>query len=183
MSHIFDPKKFKKLDDPKRKELMPIDKVSDFLCIDSDTLIADVGCGVGYFSIPFSNIAREVYAVDISEIMINELKIRVSQENIRILLGDFSSFLDEDSLDIFFTSTVIHELDDLSDFTNNAYKCVKKGGYIAYLDFMKKEMPFGPDYDKRVSSDDLMSLFKSMGMTDIEMITLSETYYLVKGKK
>lgn len=183
MSHIFDPKKFKKLESPERKKMMPVQEVLSFLPLSSSSIIADVGCGIGYFSIPFGEVAKEVFAIDINDIMIEELKKRVSSKNIRMLLGDFSDLLTKESLDIFFTATVIHEVDNLELFTKKAYDVVKSDGYIIYLDFIKKEMKMGPSYDKRISSDTVISLFKSLEMSEIEVNTISDIFYIVKGKK
>lgn len=183
MSHIFDPKKFKKLESPERKKMLPVEEVLSFLTLSSSSIIADVGCGIGYFSIPFAETAQEVIAVDINDIMIEELKNRVSSKNIRMLLGDFSELLGKESIDIFFTATVIHEVDNLESFTKKAYEVVKPDGYIIYLDFIKKEMPMGPSYDKRVAHESVISLFNSLEMSEIEVTTISDTFYIVKGKK
>ena len=183
MSHIFDPKKFKKLESPERKKMLPVQEVLSFIPLSSSSIIADVGCGIGYFSIPFAETAQEVIAVDINDIMIDELKNRVSSKNIRMLLGDFSDLLGKESIDIFFTATVIHEVDNLESFTKKAYDVVKSDGYIVYLDFMKKEMPMGPSYDKRIAKESVISLFNSLEMSEIEVTTISDTFYIVKGKK
>jgi len=183
MSHIFDSKKFKKLESPERKKMLPVSEVLSFLPLEKDSVVADVGCGIGYFSIPFAGVSTEVFAIDISQIMIDELKKRVSKENIRVCLGDFSNFLDKNSIDIFFTATVIHEVDDLKDFSLKAIEVIKTGGYLVYLDFMKKEMSFGPDIDKRISESELIDLYKELGLTDIMSHHISDTFYIVKGKK
>lgn len=183
MSHIFDSKKFKKLESPERKKMLPVDQVMSFLSLNKEDVIADVGCGIGYFSIPFANEAKEVFAIDISEVMIEELKKRVSNENIRVCLGDFSNLLEPDSLDVFFTATVIHEVDDLKDFSKKAIDVLKEDGHLIYLDFMKKDTPFGPDINKRISQEDLISLYRDLGLKDITYTHINDVFYIVKGKK
>lgn len=183
MTHIFDTKKFKKLESPERKKMLPVDDVLAFLKIKSSDVVADIGCGIGYFSIPFASVAKEVYAIDISDIMIEELKTRVLSENIHVCLGDFNGILEPNSMDMFFTCTVIHEVDDLERFTKAAYDTVKFGGQLVYLDFMKKEMQMGPSLDKRISKETVVDLFETLGVTDIDTHIINDVFYIVKGKK
>ena len=184
MSHIFDPKTFKRLDSPKRKNAMPTEVVCTKLALTSDMIIADVGCGVGYFAFPFSEVADTVHAFDISPIMIEELDRRItSQTNIKTHLGDFNELIDSDILDLFFTANVIHELNDLAGFTQKAITKLKIGGRLAYLDFHKVEADFGPSYEKRIAAEFVVKLFKQHGLHDIEHHNIKENFYIIVGKK
>lgn len=180
MSHIFDPKKFKKLDSEERRKALPIKEVLEVFK-DIKGHIADVGCGIGYFSFPFAEHFDVVHAIDISPIMIDELKRRNQMDNIQIALGDFSDLLADDSQDVFFTATVIHELDDLSGFTEHAIRKLKIGGTIAYLDFEKKEGSMGPPMEKRVASSTVEELFRKMNLKDIKTHKIGQDFYLTTG--
>jgi len=183
MSHIFDPKHFKKLDSPERKKVLPQEDIIALLKPNASLVAADIGCGVGYFSIPFTDHYQTVKAIDISEIMVGELRNRTSQPNIEIMLGDFNTLLDEASVDLFFTCTVIHEVDDLKLFTQQAISKLKSEGQLAYVDFIKKDSTIGPPQSKRIASDDLMVLLSELGLKDIECHNIKNEFYMVTGIK
>lgn len=182
MTHIFDPKHFLKLDSPKRREILPIDLVIEHLQIRSHMDIADVGCGIGYFSFPFAEHANSVHAVDISDVMITELIKRNHYHNLMPHLGDFNEILKPESVDLFFTATVIHELDDITTFTHQAVKKLKPNGRLAYLDFHKKETGPGPSVEKRIASEAVCDLFISLGLKDIKTFDINHIFYLVVGR-
>ncbi len=184
MSHIFDPKHFKRLDSPKRKQAMPAELVCEQLKLSSDMIVADVGCGVGYFSFPLSEKVDTVLAIDISHIMIDELMNRITTErNIKPLMGDFNDLIEDGQLDLLFTANVIHELEDLEAFTSNAIKKLKKRGRLAYLDFHKVEADFGPSFEKRIADDSVIQLFERHGLKSIENHQVKDNFYLVIGQK
>lgn len=182
MSHIFDDKKFAKLDSPERKKAMPVVDVLELLP-HKNGVIADVGCGIGYFSKPFAAYYKEVYAIDISALMIDELKKRITEENISPLLGDFNTLLDNDSLDVFFTATVIHEIEDLEGFTKQAIHKLKSEGTIVYLDFEKNGSQMGPPNEKRIASSEVVELFKTLSLRDIKTYPIKDNFYIVLGRK
>ncbi len=182
MSHIFDEKKFKKLDSPERRKALPVEEVLAALPTTKGS-IADVGCGIGYFSFPFAEFFDQVHAIDISAIMLDELERRSTYDNIHIGLGDFNELLKDGSMDIFFTATVIHELDDLKGFTELAIQKLKHGGYLAYLDFKKIDGTMGPDVNKRIAEESVEALFGDLGLKEIEAHSIKEVFYLVTGKK
>ncbi len=182
MTHIFDEKNFKKLDSPERRKILPIDDVISLVELTKDMVVADVGCGIGYFTFPFAKVSKKIYGIDISEVMIEELTKRNTNQNVIPLQGDFVEKLNA-KVDIFFTSTVIHELPDLGQFTRDAIDKLNLNGQLVYLDFQKKETGFGPSVDKRISSDEVVKLFKASGLNEIEKILLNEVFYIVKGRK
>lgn len=182
MSHIFNEKHFKKLDSPERRKMLPVEKVMNHIGLEESMVVADVGCGIGYFSFPFSEVTRKVYGIDISEVMITELIKRNRSDKVVPILGNFVEKLDE-QVDVFFTATVIHELDNLDKFTKDAIAKLKPQGQLVYLDFQKKETGPGPDVDKRIAADTVVDLFNNHGLYDVEKIILNDVFYIVKGKK
>lgn len=73
MKKTFDVKNMHKLDNPKRRELLPPDQTLRKLGIKEGEIIADIGCGIGYFTLPASKMVGEkgkIYAMDISAEML-----------------------------------------------------------------------------------------------------------------
>lgn len=183
MSHIFNPKHFKKLESKERYVLLPPELIIEHLGLQPAWTVADVGCGIGYFSFPFAEHVKKVIGIDISDVMMEEFNKRNSYSNVQGRLGDFSDLLDHASVDVFFTATVIHELNDLPSFTKAAYQVVKSGGKLAYLDFMKKDTTAGPPVSKRIASETVVSLFQEIGLSNITTSKINDVFYLVVGEK
>ena len=75
MTHKFDAKNRHKLDNPKRREMLPPEKTLIRLGLKQGDIVADIGCGIGYFTIPAANIVGDsgkVFAMDISPEMLEE---------------------------------------------------------------------------------------------------------------
>lgn len=190
MNHIFNERKFKKLESPERIKTLPPDQVLSHLNIKQGDVIGDVGCGIGYFTFPFADVVGsngKVIATDISDIMLEELTRRVKDreyKNISIIKSSVDDMcINENSVDILFTSTLIHELDDLQGFTTSAVKTLKTNGKLAYLDFEKKDTGFGPSVEKRISSEYVMDLFNNLRLVDVAKYEIASAFYLIIGKK
>ncbi|WP_299095373.1 class I SAM-dependent methyltransferase [uncultured Metabacillus sp.] len=81
--HRFKPDKADKLLDPKRRELVSPEQVVKELKVKKENIIADLGAGNGFFTIPLAKATeQEVYAVDIEEKMLNLLRENANSEKI-----------------------------------------------------------------------------------------------------
>lgn len=84
VGHRFKPEKAEKLLDPKRRELIPPDKVMEILDVQKSDIVADLGAGNGYLTIPLAEQTGEVvYAVDIEPKMLELLKARAEHVNLK----------------------------------------------------------------------------------------------------
>ena len=54
--HKFDPKNMARLESEERRKKMPPDVILKKIGISSGVRVADIGCGIGFFSIPASKI-------------------------------------------------------------------------------------------------------------------------------
>lgn len=93
--------------------------------IDSDDVVADIGCGIGEFSIAISPLVKKVYAVDMSEEAIealdSELESRSDIDNITVLKDDITK-MDNISWDIGLMSFFGHPGDSLIELIKKAKK-------------------------------------------------------------
>ena len=80
MAHKFDINNMHKLDNPRRREVLPPDEILRKLNINKGDIFADIGCGIGYFSLPAAKLVGEtgvVYALDIYSDMLKLLEEKV----------------------------------------------------------------------------------------------------------
>ena len=171
------------LDSPKRKEILPIDKTIAELDINSGSAVIDVGCGIGYFSLPFSDRVKKVYALDMSEDLLLELKKRAEDKdksNIEYIKTD-GSLNDVKSLnaDYAFISTVLHEVENKDDFINQVKRLIKEDGEICVLEFNKERRQIGPPACERIGTEELKELFKKQGLKVFKHFNISEEIYVI----
>lgn len=119
MTHKFDKNSRQKLDNEKRRQVMPPFKTLEMLGFTGGVDMADIGCGIGYFSIPAAEIAgasSKIYALDISVEMLDEVEKRALEaglSNIRnIKVDEYDLKLGAQSVGFAILSNVLHEIED-----------------------------------------------------------------------
>jgi ubiquinone/menaquinone biosynthesis C-methylase UbiE len=188
MHHEFDVNNKKKLDSPKRREMLPTRTVLNEIGLNEGAKFADIGCGIGYFSIPAADVIGPkgiVYALDVNEEMIEELDKKIDENgiaNIRTVITDKYNFkLEDDSVSYAFICTVLHEIDDGIAFINEAKRILAAGGKIAVVEWIKAESDWGPPVDHRLDSSDVKIMLHDAGFKEIEYLKLNEYFYIVTG--
>lgn len=77
------------------------------------TVLADLGCGTGFFSIPAARRVKKVFALDIQQEMLDFLRKKIKKEKITnievILSGESSIPISDKSVDILLMANVFHE--------------------------------------------------------------------------
>lgn len=100
----------------------------------SSKKILDVGSGDGRWSEYFSKLGGEIFAIDKSPAMIELAKKRIEEkglENIHLIQGNMNALpLDEQSVDIAFSSFSMMYFENLENLLGEIGKTVKPGGKI-----------------------------------------------------
>jgi len=187
MVHKFDAKKAEILDSIDRRKFLNPDSILKKAGIDSDTVLADLGCGSGYFTIPASFIVKKVYAIDVQQEMLDIIgeKIRTGKiKNIETILSKESSIpLPDKSVDVLFMANVFHELDDRGGILKEAKRILSGRGRMIIIDWKKIEMEFGPPVGERLTAEEVVSICEKGGFTMLERLEAGEyNYMLVFGK-
>ena len=104
--------------------------------------VLDVGCGSGYFSIPFALLGADVDAIDISEanIKIAESKAGEFGVNISFYNCDFFKFQGSGKYDIVWCHGVLHHLDNPHKGFKKIVTFVKDRGYAVLGLYNKKQI-------------------------------------------
>jgi Methylase involved in ubiquinone/menaquinone biosynthesis len=85
MSHKFKVINKIKLDSPRRREVLPVSEILKAIGIQRSDVVADIGCGIGYFTFPLAEeVGSEglVYALDIETEMLEDVKSKMKENNI-----------------------------------------------------------------------------------------------------
>ena len=177
----FNPEHLERLDSPERHERMDFDNIILQLEIDSGQTIADIGAGIGFFSIPFAKKAERVYAVDISQDMLDYLNKKLTSQKIdnveSILSTEKKIEISDDSVDLVWMSSVFHELDG-SGTLDEVTRILKPGGRFAILDFKKIHEENGPSFNHRIDKPDAIETCINAGFNFVrEFDTGSSSKY------
>ncbi|OCL27390.1 methyltransferase [Orenia metallireducens] len=190
MVHKFDPKNKHKLDNPQRREVMPPKETLERLMLLEGDKVADIGCGIGYFTIPASKIVGKngrIYAIDTSKEMLAYLNEEIQDnkiENIELIeAGEYDAKLKDNSLDFILISYVIHEIEDKDKFLENYLHKLKSRGKLAIIEWKKVESESGPPFEHRVGLEELSKLLTAHNIGIIKEIELSDNHYGIIAKK
>lgn len=179
--HRFRPEKAGKLLDPKRKNIVSPEQVMDILEIKLGDIVADLGAGNGYFTVPIAQQTKElVYAIDVQSEMLELLKEHAEKEEvtgIEYILSDISNTsLRDHSVDKVLIAFVIHEVPNFDEVLQEVKRIVKPGGKLLILEWAVVESEMGPPLHERIASKDLQNQVRSKGFQST-VFQLHETIY------
>ena len=173
---------------PQRQLDLDVHQVMSVIPILPYHSVADVGCGKGYFTVPLAKYLFDgkVYALDADQKMLDATKESADRSRLTnvepILAKGYKLGLDEDSLDGALAAFVVHEV-AAEDLLKQLHKCVRKGGWVALLEWRKEKMDEGPPLTKRVDEDDLRKLAEGVGFRFTTRRSLNEKQYMLLLRK
>lgn len=190
MRRKFDPSRKALLDGEERRRTFPADTILSRLPLLPDQTVADIGCGTGYFSIPLAErLTRgKVYALDISEEMLSVLRGKLEKSphsNIVVLKSEEDKIpLKARSLDGVLMTCVLHEAsEDRAGFLNKVFNLLKPNGWLAVVEWFKKEMPVGPPLKERLDLNEAIDLAPKEGVNLVKQEALSDKHYFLLWRK
>jgi len=184
MPHKFPVESKHILIDPERKESTDPQRVIGLLPIQPHHVVADIGCGPGFFTIPFAKHLAQgrVFAVDMQQGMLDEVKARVEAEglgNVDIRLsGELDIPLEKTSLDGVFLAYMLHETEGPLAFLRIIKKILKDGGWLCLLEWVKEEMEEGPPLEERIAEEDALELVQKAGFKVTARPKINEKHYI-----
>ena len=174
MAHKFDVKEMYKLDSPERRKIIPPEETLTKAGLSTNDIFIDIGCGIGYFSIPASKIVGndgKVFALDRSEEMLEELVRRKNENKITniesILTKDYEFHIDSGTGTFALMSNVLHEVDDKVSFLKETNRVLKNYETFCIIEWQKKETERGPPLEERLSESEVKKL---LGQTNFKVI-------------
>lgn len=184
--HKFDPANIELLiGEERRKEIDPL-KFLKSNGLSSGMCIADIGCGPGFFTFPAAEIVGRtgrVYAVDIQEDMLEELKRRNPPENVLVVHSDENHIPIEDgSCDMVLVTFVLHEAEEKVAFLNELKRLLRPKGRLLLLDWEKKVEDKGPPFEERIERAEAERLLEMAGFKIEEEGSINPSQYKISAK-
>ncbi|MGC9516400.1 MAG: class I SAM-dependent methyltransferase [Methanomicrobiales archaeon] len=164
------------------EKLLDKEVILQELDISPGQTIMDVGCGNGYMTKEFSDLVDntgKVYAIDRSQEAIEKLKKKTKGTNIFPINVDITkkTGIKDSSIDLVYLSTVLHifSKEEKENFLNEVKRILKPKGKLAMVEIEKKETPFGPPQDMRVSPQEMQEIIK---MTPLSLKRVGKFFYI-----
>jgi ubiquinone/menaquinone biosynthesis C-methylase UbiE len=189
----FSPDKMAKLDSPMRVQMQPPAALCDALELQPDSVVADLGVGVGFFALPIaeqlnrSTGAGKVIGLDVELRMLDETRRRgveaglESRVELEQVSGEGDIPLPDDSVDRIISVNTVHELDDRPRVFSEFARTLRPGGFVLLVDWRKRG-PFdkGPPEEHRIASADLGRELEDAGF-EVSFADLYPLFYGVRA--
>jgi ubiquinone/menaquinone biosynthesis C-methylase UbiE len=125
---------------------MPPVKTLEMLGFTGGVDMADIGCGIGYFSIPAAEIAgpsSKIYALDISIEMLDEVEKRALETGLsnihNIMVDEYDLKLSDQSVGFAILCNVLHEIEDKNRYLSEICRILQDGGSLQLLNGKKSK--------------------------------------------
>jgi SAM-dependent methyltransferase len=127
--------------------------------------------GSGYFTFKMIDSGATVIAADIDERFLkyvdsvrNARGISKKQVQIRKVPAD-NPLLEKREVDLVLIVNTYHHLEDRVDYLRKIKAGLRQFGYVAIVDFFKKDLPVGPPTNEKLSADDVIRELKMAGFS------------------
>jgi ubiquinone/menaquinone biosynthesis C-methylase UbiE len=185
--HRFEAKHHKRLESSYRRRILPPFSTLKKFGLRKGMVVADIGAGTGYFSIPAARIVGKegkVYSVDVSKDMLSIMRKKRLPSNIELLHSKdgYSFDIASEEVDYVIASSILHE-NEPAKFLKEVARIVKKRGKILIIEWRKESTRSGPPIEERLTPEEVKSLLNRNGMKVLKNVVLSSRYFAVSAKK
>jgi len=163
--------------------------VFDELKLREGDTFADLGCGVGEYTLQAANIVEPsgiVYALDQQPALIEELRMKIQIRgwtHVRAQVADVTASLPivDASVDVCLLATVLHIPEVLALRTTlfaEVARILKPGGRLAIIECKKQAMWFGPPLEMRVSAEEVEQIVRPWDFEKLSLVDLGSNYLI-----
>lgn len=143
------------------------DNVVAQLGIQPGWVVADFGCGSGFYTLPAAKLAGptgKAHAVDILDSKLAVTLSSARQQGLKNIFAHKADLdnpliqIEEASCDLVIVASVLHQVYSKESLIKNIYRVLKTGGTLLVVDWKKEASVFGPPLESRISKEDLEKL-------------------------
>ena len=161
--------------DIKKTALFDITAILSKMGIEERQATAELGCGnFGFFVFPLARLVGrqgKVYAVDILQSTLQEIKRTAAKENLPQIITVWSNLeifkatkIETSSLDSALLVNVIHQSEKKIEIMREAIRLLKRGGKLLIVEWKNIDLPLGPDPTQRVKAEAIKSAAPKIGL-------------------
>jgi ubiquinone/menaquinone biosynthesis C-methylase UbiE len=142
---------------PGRSTWQKPDRVLRALGVRRGHVIADVGAGPGFWTIPLARRVGprgHVFALDPEPAALDVLRRRLAKARVRnvtpVLNDDTAPMLPDNACDLAIIVNVYHHFAQPARFLRRIARCLKRGGRLVNIDWADRDTPKGPPAHRRI---------------------------------
>ncbi|MFZ9029369.1 MAG: class I SAM-dependent methyltransferase [Crocinitomicaceae bacterium] len=165
------------------------EKVIEFLGDMSGLKVMDLGAGTGYFSFKFAEAGANVIAADVNDQFQEFIKekrdsLEITADKIALRKVEYDDpLLTDAEVDKVVIVNTYHHIENRKAYFAKVKKGLKDGGELVVIDFIKKEIPYGPPVKMKLSADEVMKELKEAGYASVEVNDdLLKYQYIIRAK-
>ncbi len=168
-----------------RRQAIDTDALLSGLPITPLDVVADVGCGPGFLTLPLARYLTEgrVHALDIQQEMLEAVQRSLDAEglnNAEVALSTEDRLpVDDNTLDGALLAFVLQEAYHADVLLGEAQRCLKVGGWLAVLEWHKRDMDYGPPIARRIDPETMETRLRNLGYQAPERRELNEDQYVM----
>jgi ubiquinone/menaquinone biosynthesis C-methylase UbiE len=133
------------------------DRVLRALRVRRGEVVADVGAGPGFWTVPLARRVGprgHVFALDPEPAALEALRRRLARARVRnvtpVLNDDTAPMLPDRTCDLVLIVNVYHHFAEPAAFLGRVARCLKPGGRLVNIDWSDRETPKGPPASRRI---------------------------------
>ena len=163
------------------------------LDIQSNNVVADFGCGPGYFSLPFAKAVGEdgkVYALDVLPQVLETVASKAKNSGINNIVTsrvnvekEKGSKLENECVDWVIMKDMLFQNKNKAIIITEAYRILRPGGRVIVTEWNQKNFSIGPEQKIRIPVDELKKIFTDQKFSvekDIEAGDFHYAFIVVK---
>ncbi|HOQ15339.1 MAG TPA: class I SAM-dependent methyltransferase [Candidatus Paceibacterota bacterium] len=162
-------------------------EVVKLLPLKEGMVIADFGCGAGYFSLAIAKAVKptgKVIALDIWQPSLDALNFRAKVEGLANIIEtkwanlekERGSGLNNDSCDLVLIANILFEIEQKNVLIKEAKRILKNGGYLTLIEWHPDKLP-SKEMLFPISKEEAMGLVEQEGFKIERDLPLELTHY------
>jgi ubiquinone/menaquinone biosynthesis C-methylase UbiE len=186
--HKFDPRHLDRLLSSERRQWQNPDVIFGALGLDQGMIVADIGAGPGFFTLPAAmkvGPTGKVYALDIVPEMLERLRERATAEaltNVETLVSRESEFpLPDASVDVALVANVLHETSEPVSFLRESARVLRPGAVLGVVEWRTDSLAKGPPFAERLAPETVEELMRAAGYRAIERFEVGPYHYGIRA--
>jgi ubiquinone/menaquinone biosynthesis C-methylase UbiE len=151
-------------------ERFPAEELFEFIQLDKEDELLDLGAGTGYISFSFAKYVKKVVAFDYDYDILQYLELKAKEKgvtNIETIAANFKEMpLTNERFEKAVASISLHEVQPLSMVLSEIHRVLKDKGIFLCVELEKSELSTGP----RVSSKEMEENIVKAGFSVIDTV-------------
>jgi len=187
MSHKFNIRNIDRLNNPKRLEILDLQKVISHFKLEGSITLVDIGTGAGIFAEAFLKLlpGARCYALDIRneavEWIRNNREAYKTGRLIPRLMEESRIPLEDNIADFLFMITLHHELEEPIELMKECSRILKPGGKLLIADW-RKDAEAGPPRQHRIEPELAISHLQKAGFEYISIFDGSRRLFYIGAR-